>query len=100
MVLIPKSEPRLVVLDIETSKTIYGCYPQKKPQYLSHKDIIQDWFVICAAWKWIGHKPIHTVSLLDDKPRYKASYIDDLYVVQTLHTVLSKSDAVIGHTVD
>jgi hypothetical protein len=100
MVQIPKLEPRLAVLDIETSKTIFGAYPGNKPQYLSHKDILQDWFIICAAWKWIGHKQIHTVSLLDDMKAYKQDPTDDLYVVKTLHSLLSKADAVIGHNVD
>lgn len=100
MVQIPKLEPRLLVLDIETSKTIYGAYAGKKPQYLSHKDIIQDWFIICAAWKWLGHKQLFTISLLDDGKRYKNDHTDDFYVVKVLHDLLSKADAVIGHNVD
>lgn len=100
MTLIPKLEPRILVLDIETSKTIYGAYPGNKPQYLSHKDIIQDWFIICAAWKWLGHDKLFTTSLLGDKDRYLKDHTDDLHVVKVLHEILSKADGVVGHNVD
>ncbi len=100
LIKIPKTEPRQLVLDIETSKTIYGTYPSQRSQYLSHRDIIQDWFIICASWKWIGYQTVYTVSLLDDKERYKNNPTDDYYVVQILHQLLQNADSVIGHNMD
>lgn len=91
--------PRVAVIDIEVSKTIYGCYPSKKPQYLSHNDIIQDWFVICASWKWLDKPTIFHTSLLDDPKRYKANPCDDTHVVQVLHSIVSEADVIIGHNV-
>ena len=91
---------KILVMDEEISKTIYGCYPSQKPQYLGHQDIIQDWFMICAAWRWKGAKKINCVSLLDDPKRYKKNPFDDYHVVKTLRDVVAEADAIAGHNME
>ena len=93
-------KPKILILDTEISKTIYATYPSKKPQYMGHQDIIQDWFMICAAWKWRGAKKINSVSLIDDMKRYNKNKFDDYHVVKTIHDVISEADALVGHNME
>jgi hypothetical protein len=92
--------PKVLFLDEEISKTIYATYPSKKPQYMKSEDIIQDWFMICAAWKWKGSSKINSVSLIDDMKRYKNNPFDDYHVVKTLHEVISEADVLVGHNME
>jgi hypothetical protein len=89
--------PKVLFMDEEISKTIYATYPSNKPQYLKHTDIIQDWFMICAAWRWRGAKKVNSVSLLDDSKRYKKNKFDDYHVVKTLRDVVAETDVLVGH---
>lgn len=87
----------VVVFDIETSHNIlaeFGLYGEKSG---NPDNIIQDWFIICAAWKILGDDEIHAVSILDNKKRFKKDRSDDYVVVKKMHDVLSKADVIIGH---
>jgi len=92
-----KIGPKVLIFDIETSLTIFGAYPQKKPQYLGHDNILQEWFMICAAWQWEGSKKIHSVSALDNMSNFKKDPFDDYHVVKALAKVVSEADAIVGH---
>lgn len=89
--------PKIVFLDTEIAKSLYAKFPPKHPEYDSYKNLIKDWWIICACWKFAGVDEIHTVSVLDDKKRFKKNPSDDFYIVQTLHTVLSQVDVLVGH---
>lgn len=84
-------------LDIENSLNIYAAYPSNKPQYLRPENLLQDWFIICLAWKWGEHGKVHDVSLLDDPKRFKKDHTDDYHVVKTVRDVLAECDMVCGH---
>lgn len=92
-------KPNVLVFDIEISLALYKAYPQKKPQYLGSRQLIQDQFFICAAWQWEGAKKINSVSLLDDMPRFEKDYRDDYHVVKTLYDVISEADMIVGHNI-
>lgn len=86
-----------LIFDIETSLTIFGAYPQKKPQYLGHHNILKDWFMICAAWQWEDGTKIYSTSLIDDMKSYRKNPYDDYLVVKRLAEVIKEADAIIGH---
>ena len=90
--------PKALILDIETSHDILASYGLKE-QYHSPENILQDWYIICARWKWLGGKRIYTASVLDDMRRFKKDCSDDYIVIKTLHELLSDVDVVIGHHV-
>jgi hypothetical protein len=85
-----------LLYDIETSPLIaatFGLWEQNIP----HTNIIQDTFIICAAWQWHGKKRVESVSVLDDPKRFKKDHTDDYHVVKTLHGLIQQADVIVGH---
>lgn len=92
-------EPKILLWDIETAHNILAAF-DLKTEYTPHTNILQERFVICAAWKWLGERQVHTVSVLDDPKRFRKNVADDRYVLEVLHKVLSEADVIIGHNGD
>ncbi len=94
-----KNSARIGLWDIETSPLIvatFGLFDQNIP----YTSIIQDWFIICAAYKILGEKKIHSCKITDDKGRFVKNYTDDYFVVKELHNFVSKVDILIAHNGD
>lgn len=92
-------QPKILHLDIETSlMSVYtfGLFKQD----ISIGNIIDDWFIICAAWRWNHERKIHGVSVLDDGARFKANHKDDYHVVTTLYEALKQADIIVAHNGD
>lgn len=90
---------KILFWDIETTHNIVATFPVFKAN-INYKCVIQDWYIISAAWKWMGKKTIHNVTILDNPKRFKRDYSDDYHVVKELHTILMEADAIIGHNGD
>lgn len=93
-------KPKVLFWDVETSfiKILtyqWSLYPGETR--FPYDQVIQDWFIICAAWQWYGQKKVHSVSVLDDPRRFKKNHADDYHVVKTLSDVISEADMVIAH---
>ena len=84
-------EPRILFWDIETSYDILAKFGLRE-EYTHPDNIIQDWFIISAAWKWRGNPKVHSVHI--KKPT------DDKKIVQELYDVLKTADCIIGHNGD
>ena len=85
-----KATPRILHWDVETSYMkvyTFGLFKQD----ISIGNIVDDWFMICAAWQWDDEKKAHCTSVLDDKKRFKANHKDDFHVISELHAVLQDS---------
>jgi len=91
--------PRIVVWDIETTHNIAAIF-RLFDDFTSHENILQERYIVCAAWKVLGEKQVHSVSTLDDPKRYAKNPHDDKHVVETLHKVLSEADVIIAHNGD
>ena len=91
-----KPEPNTLILDIESSLDILAAYGLRE-QYHSPENLIQDWFIICFAYKWLGGKRIYSYSILDDIKRWVADHTDDYSVVKRMHEVVSECDVIVGH---
>lgn len=94
-----KNTARILLWDLETAPHVvytWSLYPES----ISHDNIIEEGFIISGAWKWLGEKKIHSVSVLNDQPRFKKNHKDDYHVVKTLHDVLSKADIIIAQNGD
>lgn len=90
---------KLGFLDIETAPivaAVWGLHDQNIP----YQHILQDWYIICASWKWEGANKVCHVSLLDDPARFKKDHSDDYHVVRTLHGVLNEADVIVAHNGD
>jgi len=91
-------EPKTLILDIESSLDILAAYGLGE-QYHRPENIIQDWFVICFAWKWLGGKRIYDYSIIDDVKRWVNDHSDDYSVVKRMHEVLSDCEVMVGHNI-
>lgn len=82
---------KILLWDIETAPVVaavWGLFNQN----IQHESIIQDWYMICAAWKWLDKPKIYTSSVLEGE-----DHTDDLPIVETLHHTLSQADAIVAH---
>lgn len=85
-------EPKILFWDIETSYAItavFGLYPES----ISHNNILQDWKIICGAWKFLGKKKVEAAAV---SPKDK----DDFNVVKKLREVLDDVDIIVHHNGD
>jgi DNA polymerase elongation subunit (family B) len=85
------NKPRILFCDIEISPVIATTW-DLYPKALSINNILKDWYLISAAWKWAGEKTVHAVSAA--KPH------DDKMAVKALRDVVAKADIVVGHNLD
>lgn len=92
-----KLAPKTLFLDIENSLNIYAAYPSKREQFLRSENLLQDWFIICAAWQWEIDGKLMTASLLDNKKAFKKNPLDDYHLTKTLRDLLAEADIVVGH---
>lgn len=93
------AEPRILLWDVETSLNVVAVF-QLKQDYIQPESIISERHLICAAWKWLDEKKVHTVSLLDDEKRFAKDIHDDRVVCEKLHEVLSSADVIVAHNGD
>lgn len=91
------SKPRILFWDIETSYMQLAAWGLLNKYMLSPDNIIQDWYMLCAAYKWGGQKRIHATSILSTPRRYQNDPTDDYHVVKTMRDVISEADAVVAH---
>ena len=81
---------KVLYYDIETSKIlawVWGLYDQN----LTYDDVVQDWHIICAAWKWEGESEVQSIA---------AKGKNDKAVVKKLHSLISSADVVVAHNGD
>lgn len=91
-------KPNIVLWDIETSHNILAKFDLRE-EYSNHNNILQERYMICAAWKTLGGK-MKAVSVLDDPRRFKKSPHDDRHVIETLHSALAEADTLVAHNGD
>lgn len=93
-------EPKILLWDIETTHNLVAMFKLFGEDYVPSDNIIQERYIVCAAWKWFGESKTHSVSVLDNPSLYKEDPHNDLYVLQVLHKVLSEADAIVAHNGD
>lgn len=95
------TEPKIILWDIETTHNLVAVFKLFGEDYIPHDNILQERYIVCAAWKELGKgKPIRAVSILDDPKRFKKNPNDDYHVVKTLHAMLSDADVIVAHNGD
>lgn len=88
------SDLKIVSWDIETSLMQNGSFGLFN-QNINYKHIIKDWVILCACWKELGKKKVHSVSIGDE-----GDFNDDYNVVKTLRDYLEDVDILIAHNGD
>lgn len=87
--------PRFLLIDIETAPlSIYtwGLYKQRPGPH----QIIDDWFVICWAVRWLGETEITSASVTPKEARAK----DDKRIMGKIWKLLDEADVIIAHNGD
>ena len=84
----------------ETSHNLVAVFKLFGEDYIPADNILQERYIICAAWKELGAKKVRAVSVLDDPKRYAHNPHDDFYVVKTLHEMLSSANVIVAHNGD
>lgn len=91
-----KSKPRIVFWDLETTHNIVASF-SLYPRSIHYGCILQERFIVSAAWKFAGEKRVHSVSILDDPDRFAKNPADDRHVCKTIRNVLCSADAAVAH---
>ena len=82
----PKKVNRLF-LDIETSFSVVATF-SLWPKHIPHDNILKDWYIICARWKWEGQKKIYSS---------KTYTRNDKRVVRELSKAISEAHEIVYH---
>lgn len=84
-------KPRILFYDIETTPILAYSW-SLWPTAISHDSIVQDWSIICGAWKFHGESKVHAIGIKTPG--------DDYEVVKRLRDVLASADVVVHHNGD
>lgn len=87
--------PKVLLLDIETAPMevcVWGLYKQ----YIPHKNVLADWFILSWAAKWLYGDKVMSAVVKSSEAVLK----DDLRVLVEVWKLLDDADIVIGHNVD
>lgn len=84
------SKQKILIWDIESYPLVVTTWQLFEPR-LDYGNIVEDWGLICGAWKWVGEKEVHAVAVNPRKPK------DDKNVIHELHKVLSEADVIVAH---
>lgn len=93
--------PNILFWDIETSP-IFAATWSLFQDHNSHDNILEDWKIICASWKWQRSNEIHSVAW-GNSPNNKKSAVtkmDDANVIRKLYKVLSAADIIVAQNGD
>jgi len=85
-----KRKPVVIAWDIETTHNIVAAYSIGEYR-IAPSDIIQERYMISAAWTELGTGRVRAVSVLDDPDG------TDRTIVETLLNVFGSADAVVAH---
>lgn len=81
-------KPKILLIDVESAPALTATHTLW-PNGISYKSIVQDWFLICACWKWLGEKKIYSSQIKNET--------EDKKVADDLAKVWAEADIVIGH---
>lgn len=90
------NEAKVLLYDIEIAP-IVGTLWQKWDTNMVW--MIEDWYFLCFAYKWLGEKKVHIVAQ-DDFKGYKPGSPNDKKVLEVLHKLMEEADIVIAHNGD
>lgn len=85
---------KILLIDIETAPLSLASWTLWPRSPLKHETIQHDVSLLCACWKWLGARKVHSAAVLPGKPR------DDRHVVLQAVQALSAADIVVTQNGD
>lgn len=90
-----KRKPRILLWDLETAHIEAKVWSLFKPM-INHSDIINDWFILCGAYKFLGEKRVHVAKCTKQELLNR----DDKRIVKQLAAAVEEADLIIAHNGD
>jgi len=81
-------KPKILFWDIETSPVVATTWGLGQT-YLTINNLLEDWYIICACWKYAGKAKVYSAAMT--KPG------DDYALVKQVREVLADADLVVHH---
>lgn len=94
------ANPRIILWDIETVMNKVATFRLLNQDMLPHRNILQERYVVSAAWMELGDTKVESVSVLDYPDLFKKNPNDDSGVLKKLHEVLMGADVLVAHNGD
>lgn len=92
---IPISALKVLVFDVETSQMKVKVWQLRGNEYIEPTRILEDWFMVCWAGKWLNGK-----SIGDRLTPREAKACNDKRIIKSLWSALNEADIVIAHNGD
>ena len=92
----PCYKKKVLLFDIENSPLVsytWGIWEQNVIE------VKEEWYILCFAYKWLGEKETHFVSLPDFKG-FKKDKKNDEALVNELHKLFDQAEIIIAHNGD
>ena len=89
-------KPKILLWDIETSHNILAGFDLAW-NGVPVGNILQDWYMISAAWRWYGQKRTYGVTALDYPELFAKDHTDDYWIINQLYGTISEADAIVAH---
>lgn len=90
------TKPKILLFDIETAPMlshVWGLFDQR----VSLNQIIEDWYMLSWAAKWLGESTIYSDNIKDHVIRFALDPEDDFAIILSLWKMLDEADIIIGH---
>lgn len=91
-----KNKLKILFYDIETAPNLSYVWGKYEQDVIAYE---KEWYMLCFAYKWLGEKKVHAVSLPDFK-LYKKDKQNDKHVIEKLWELFNEADIVIAHNGD
>ena len=92
-------EAKVLLLDIETSHSIMADFQLFNAKGNSYTNILREWFIICASWKWLGEKTIYNAAATMRPTKGSFPEWEDKKVVEALYEAIKDADILVGHNI-
>lgn len=89
----PSKGPKVLLYDIENTPSLCWVWNQFQTNVIATE---RDWHLLCFAYKWLGQKDIHFVSMFQD-PNFEPDTTDDKYVAEKLAALFDEADVLVAH---
>lgn len=90
------NKTKILLVDIETTPLLGYAFGFWETDILK---TMEDSYMLCYSYKWLGEKKTHVVSLPDFK-LYDKDKSNDRDLVKSLHDLFCEADIIIGHNSD
>lgn len=87
------NKTKVLLFDIETMANLGYVWQKYEQNVIAYE---KEWYMLSVAWKWLGEKTTHVISLPDFKG-YSKDKTNDKELVKALWKLFDEADIIIAH---